>query len=351
MLSGDVRGPGHCCGSRSLTITELTRASDLERLRGEWTALFEASPAATPFQAPEWLVAWWHCLGGQGLWTLAIRRRGRLVGIAPLYIFADPQTAERRVCLAGNGVSDKLSTVSSAEDSDVVARAVLDHLARRAELWDTCDFRDLPADSAILCADLPPNLAGTVEAEEPCPVLTLPHTDDDLLQTVPRALAQNLRRSTRRARERGEVVFETAAPDTRRELLTALFHLHAARWEARGERGVLDERMRRFHETASFALQERGMLYLHALRIDRRIIAAQYVLQYNRRAYLYITGFDPDFGALSPGALLMSHVLHEALRRGNSEFDFLRGRERYKYVWGAIDRPQRRLRIFKRNTP
>ena len=93
------------------------------------------------------------------------------------------------------------------------------------------------------------------------------------------------------------------------------------------------------------------MLYLHALRIDRRIIAAQYVLQYNRRAYLYITGLDPDFGALSPGALLLAHVLHEALRRGNSEFDFLRGRERYKYVWGAVDRPQRRLRIWKQNTP
>jgi CelD/BcsL family acetyltransferase involved in cellulose biosynthesis len=350
MLSSGVRGVRHRRSSRSLTIAELTRPSDLERLRGEWTALLEASTAATPFQAPEWLVAWWHCLGGQGLWTLAIRRRGRLVGIAPLYIFADPQTAERRVCLAGNGVSDKLSTVSSAEDGGVVARAVLDHLARRAELWDTCDFRDLPADSAIVCADLPPALAGSVEAEEPCPVLTLPRTADDLLQTVPRALAQNLRRSTRRARERGEVVFETAAPDTRRELLAALFHLHAARWEARGQRGVLDERMRRFHETVSCALQERDMLYLHALRIDRRIIAAQYVLQYNRRAYLYITGFDPDFGALSPGALLMSHVLQEALRRGNNEFDFLRGRERYKYVWGAVDRPQRRLRIWKRNT-
>jgi CelD/BcsL family acetyltransferase involved in cellulose biosynthesis len=42
--------------------------------------------------------------------------------------------------------------------------------------------------------------------------------------------------------------------------------------------------------------------------------------------------------------------LQEALRRGNNEFDFLRGRERYKYVWGAVDRPQRRLRIWKRNT-
>jgi CelD/BcsL family acetyltransferase involved in cellulose biosynthesis len=114
---------------------------------------------------------------------------------------------------------------------------------------------------------------------------------------------------------------------------------------------VLDERVRRFHETASSALLERGMLYLHALRIERRIIAAQYVLQHRRRAYLYITGFDPEFGALSPGALLTSHVLQEALRRGNSEFDFLRGRERYKYVWGAMDRPQRRLRIWKRNAP
>ncbi len=93
------------------------------------------------------------------------------------------------------------------------------------------------------------------------------------------------------------------------------------------------------------------MLHLHALRIDGRVIAVQYVLQHRRRAYLYITGFDHDFGALSPGTLLTWHVLQEALRRGNCEFDFLRGRERYKYVWGAVDRPQRRLRIWKRNAP
>ena len=55
--------------------------------------------------------------------------------------------------------------------------------------------------------------------------------------------------------------------------------------------------------------------------------------------YCYLTGFDPEFAAISPGTLLLGHAIEQAMRDGARTCDLLRGRERYKYLWGGRDRP------------
>ena len=45
---------------------------------------------------------------------------------------------------------------------------------------------------------------------------------------------------------------------------------------------------------------------------------------------LYNSGFAPERAALSPGLVLLSHVIRDAIARGRPRFDFLRGEERYK---------------------
>ena len=46
---------------------------------------------------------------------------------------------------------------------------------------------------------------------------------------------------------------------------------------------------------------------------------------------LYNSGFDPGRAALSPGLVLLTHLIRDAIARGKTRFDFLRGEERYKY--------------------
>jgi CelD/BcsL family acetyltransferase involved in cellulose biosynthesis len=57
------------------------------------------------------------------------------------------------------------------------------------------------------------------------------------------------------------------------------------------------------------------------------------------RAYAYIGGFDPAVPHPGLGAMMVGHAIRRALGDGLREFDFLRGREPYKYAWGAVDRP------------
>ena len=124
--------------------------------------------------------------------------------------------------------------------------------------------------------------------------------------------------------------------------------LHGARWRTRKEPGVLsDRRVLAFHRAAISCLAAEGVVRLYGLRVAERLAATYYGFLDRGRAYVYLTGFDPTFSFESPGTLLLGHAINEAWRMGAREFHFLRGAEKYKYTWGAVDRFNQR-RVFER---
>jgi CelD/BcsL family acetyltransferase involved in cellulose biosynthesis len=131
--------------------------------------------------------------------------------------------------------------------------------------------------------------------------------------------------------------------------LDALFALHQRRWEQRGERGVLAEpRVQAFHRAALPGLMAAGIARALTLDIDGRAVGAYYGFQHRDRAYAYIGGLDPEFEEASPGALTIEAAMQRAASEGAREFHFLRGREPYKFAWGARDR-WNRLRVWTRH--
>jgi CelD/BcsL family acetyltransferase involved in cellulose biosynthesis len=91
-----------------------------------------------------------------------------------------------------------------------------------------------------------------------------------------------------------------------------------------------------------------GMLRLHLLRVGNSTAAAYYGFTAKHTAYAYLSGFDPEFAELSPGAQILAHAIEEAVREGAREFHFLRGGEAYKYAWGALDRPNTALTLTRK---
>lgn len=328
----------------ALAVEPVASADALAALAPEWAALWERSPLATPFQHPAWLLAWWRHLGGDGLWTLAVRSGGRLAGVIPLFVWSGG--GARQVTPVGNGVSDHVDLLAAPGVELAVAEALLAHLADSRGRWDTADFRDLPADSPLLAAPLPDGVAAEVGDDAPCPVLPLPERIDELGDAVPRGFLKKARYARRRLERETEVTFEAADDASFAELFDALVGLHAARWAERGEPGVLgDPAVLAFHREAARGLLGHGLLRLYGMRIGGRIVAAHYGFAAKGTAFYYLGGFDPALEKHSPGTVMVAHAIEEAVREGAREFDFLRGAEDYKYAWGAADRPQRRLRL------
>ncbi|HEX6534302.1 MAG TPA: GNAT family N-acetyltransferase [Gemmatimonadaceae bacterium] len=323
-----------------IVVDELTALAELDALRPEWTRLWAAADA-TPFQSPAWLIPWWRHFGRGTPMVLTLRRERSLVGVVPMYTWDGDGDA--RLVLIGTGNTDHLDALFLPGMESAAAMAAVAHLAARGGAWSGWDFQQLPPASPLLRAPVPERVRSEVREQEPCPVMPVPAPSETLSARLPRGLRRRLAYARNRAGRMGDVRFVMADEENLSELLEALFRLHEARWADRGAAGVLaDETVRAFHAEAALELLRLGALRLYALRIDGRIIGVHYGFADRRRAYYYIGGFAPEYGMVSPGVLLVAHALEQAARDGVREFDFLRGRERYKYEWGATDRPSYR---------
>lgn len=326
---------------RSDLVTDAGAFTDLEQ---PWWDLWRRSAAATPFQTPAWLLPWWRRFAPGDLCTIAVWRGRRLVGLAPFYLDTGA-AAGRRLLPVGISLSDYLDVLVDPACGGPVASAIVDRAVLLA--WDAWELEELGPGAAAL--DLPRRGASCALAEQSaCPVLDL-SGGGDLAACVPARRRRQLRRARAAAGLRGATSVETVADATR--FVEELARLHGARWASRGGAGVLrDEAALAFHREALQRLGAAGLARCWLLRIGGDVAAAYYGMATRGRAYAYLGGFDPRFADESPGSILIGHAIAEALREGATEFHFLRGREAYKYSWGASDRWNRRL-TFRRGAP
>ncbi|WP_437280961.1 GNAT family N-acetyltransferase [Sorangium sp. So ce375] len=328
--------------SERLDVEVLSRREELEALREPWSALWERCPAATAFQRPEWLIPWCRALGPEEVLALVFRSAEGLVGLAPLAVHRIGD--ERVVALLGAGITDYNDVLAVSGYERAVADATLACLEARADAWDAADLHDLRGSSPLLLAEAPAGWSDEVEKHEACPAVAIPEgAGPDALFS--RAMRARIARARKRLARAGDLRVDVAGPASVDELLDALFANHRARWCSRGEGGVLDEALRPFHREAARGLCARGALRLFGLRLDGRIIASLYGFAERGGLASYITGFDPELAWYSPGLVMLASAIEHAAREGARTVDFLRGREPYKYDWGAVDRWTYRRRL------
>ena len=300
----------------------------------EWWDLWRRDPRATPFQCPAWLGPWWTHLGGRGerLDLVARDGGGRSIGFLPAWIWDDGGL--RRLVPLGAGVSDYLDAlIDPGREAEALAglwRAALD----ASDRWDELLLPDLRPDSPLLQPP-PEALHARDEAHETCPVLALP-ADGPVLAALSKSRRRKIVHDHHRAERLGEVETGFPPPEELPAVLDALFALHAARWEAAGEPGVLaDPAVQAFHREAAPALQAAGLLRLTTVRWRGDVRAVLLGFCDGRRGYSYINGVDREPAGQSFGTLAFAHQIDAAQEGGAREFHFLRGEEPYKYAWGA----------------
>jgi CelD/BcsL family acetyltransferase involved in cellulose biosynthesis len=306
--------------------------SSLHLLAPCWAELRRRARNATVFQDPAWLIPWHDRLGGAPLRLVAVWDGLRLVAFAPLQLWTDVQGA-RRLLLLGTGVTDYGDVLLDPDAPDAAA-ALADALHALRRDADVTSLEALRPEASVW------RLAegGAATAQAPCLVrkLAAPWTSRARRRRV---LWHN------RAVRRGPLRVEFARTSDEVERgMDALVTLHRARWQSRGEDGVLaDPELPRFHREVARRARTAGLLRLGTLWIGDRIAAVQYGFSDGRMASGYLTGMDPDFAFESPGSLLLHTSIDAARDEGCTEFHFLRGDEPYKQMFADETRWNRVL--------
>jgi CelD/BcsL family acetyltransferase involved in cellulose biosynthesis len=300
-----------------------------------WDALHAETRLRSPFVAWAWQREW-VAVFGDGR-RLEVRRvvdgGGRLVALLPLV-----ETGPGRWLLVGGAdISDYLDLIALRDREDEAWAALLGSRAADRAIWE---LHAVPAASPTVSA-MPAlaaavGLVASVTLEERCPILALPDSWDALLASLSgkhrHEISRKLRRFEREA-PRGHVAWESTPAGIERRL-DEFLTLH--RRSREGKAKFMDARMERFFRRTIPALAARGGARLAFLDLPDGPIASFVTLEWDDTVGLYNSGFHPDRAGLSPGVVLLAHVIRDAIERGRHRFDFLRGEERYKYEFGPV---------------
>jgi CelD/BcsL family acetyltransferase involved in cellulose biosynthesis len=318
-------------------------------LSGEWNALLKRSRFDNFFSTYEWQTTWWENLGTGDLWIVALRRNDThaLVGIAALYLItlsSGVDAGKRQLNLVGCiEVSDYLDLIiEEGWEQAVYARLQAWLESPEAPQWDIFDLCNLPETSATY-RDLPARYAASgfeveVFQEDTAPQFALPRRFEDYLQNqVEKKQRHEIRRKQRRAeREANTGLMLVGKQHVLEAEVDDFVALQRASREDKAT--FMTPEMRRFFLAVARRTLEMGTLRLFFLTIDGEKAATMFAFAYNRRFWLYNSGYDPQAHAqLSPGWVLLAYVIEYAIASGCTMFDFMQGNEEYKYRFGAQD--------------
>lgn len=298
-----------------------------------WNALHAESRLRSPFLAWTWQREWVGVFaeGRRVELRRVVDGTGRLVALLPLV----ETQADRWLLAGGSDVSDYLDLIALRDREEEAWAALLGARASDRAVWE---LHAVPAASPTVTA-LPGlaaavGLAAETAVEERCPILPLPDTWDALLASLSgkhrHELTRKLRRFDREVAEWRITWADTPAAIEAR--LDDFLGLH--RRSREGKAKFMDARMERFFRRVVPALAAHGGARLALLDLPEGPIASFVTLEWDGTVGLYNSGFQPERAPLSPGLVLLAHVIRDAIERGRRRFDFLRGEERYKYEFG-----------------
>ncbi|MGX7877477.1 GNAT family N-acetyltransferase [Mesorhizobium sp. ORM6] len=311
-------------GLRADVIQDSGAFDDLEP---HWWPLWTQCASATPFQSPAWLLPWWRTFAPGDLSAIAVWSGNDLVGLAPLYL--ERHASGSRLLPIGISLSDYLDVLCLPELKEAVGTAIAETVLSLE--WVQWILPNLPAEAVSLDLVLPGIEESLSTGHAACPVLAL-SGGETITGSVPARRRRQLRRALRAAQRRGRVTI-TRAETAPGMFLGHLIRLHKARWAGQGG-GVLTQSTVEFHRDALPRLAARHLARCWVVEIDGAVVGAYYGFHHRSRAYAYLGGFDPAYAQESPGAILIGKAIAEAVQEDAREFDFLRGRESYKYCWG-----------------
>ena len=300
-----------------------------------WDGLVAATRLRSPFLSWTWQHEWARAfVPDRRLEIRAVEDDGgHLVAILPLYEDS-PGVLEM---IGGADVSDYLDLLAVEGREEDAWAALLQSRGTERVAWR---LHAVPAASPTVAAlpQLAPawGLAASVTVEERCPVVALPRSWETYLASLSGKHRHELQRKMRRLeREAPETRVSFASDPSEVEARLAQF-LVLHRRSRVGKARFMDDRMEGFFRRVLAALALRGGVRIWLLETAAGPIASFITLEWDGTVGLYNSGFDPQRASLSPGVVLLTHVVRDAIERAKRTFDFLRGEERYKYEFGPV---------------
>ena len=294
---------------------KFAKISDLKEI---WERLFEITEHPSPFFSYGWFYALGKCLVKKEIEAMVFYEERKAVGIFPAEI------KNHNLSLIGDErVTDLNGIIFNPHYLNKIIKVLADFIMEedlRVELYPL-------AKESELMRLLPDMLKEEkVEKAEPFSVLKLPSSWDRYLNSLSSKNRHELRRKLTKAK--GAEIKNLKA-----KYINKLFELMGS--SSTEKKSFLSKEMKNFFSMLALYLEEIGALRLKASFYKGEIIGILFCFQMGNTVYAFNTGYNPDFLKLSPGFISFALDIKSAISEGFSYYNFLRGKERFKFDLGA----------------
>jgi CelD/BcsL family acetyltransferase involved in cellulose biosynthesis len=328
-----------------------TTEAVFDTLQHEWDSLLHPERSTDFFMSLAWQKTWWKHLGRGKLAVVTVRdEEGQLVGLGPW--FAEDVDNQCTIRTIGcKDVSDYLSTLAKPGYESPVFTTLFEFMhSPAAPAWDVFGLCNIPQDNPTLT--LLPEIAGKfglvseAEQEDVCPIIHLPDTYDGYLEQLDKKQRHELRRKRRRAEEYGGVNCYIVGSEHDLDAEIDAFFALMAKSTPDKAAFLQEPGHKEFFYDMGHVMLDAGILQLMFLLIENQRAAAMWQFAYQDRMMLYNSGLNPTaFSSLSPGIVLLTFSVEDAIQRGFKVYDFLQGDEEYKYRMGSVTTTVHNLNI------
>lgn len=168
--------------------------------------------------------------------------------------------------------------------------------------------------------------------------MSLPATWDTYLNLLASSHRHNIKRKIRRLGEAGTVNYNVIDKPTQSSKVMDTFFHHFRR-SREDKASFMTVKMEQFFRSLIDVMAGEKLLKIGVLDLDTSPIASVLCFDDNSTVYLYNSGYDPHYHALSPGVVCKALSIKHSIQLGRKIFSFLKGAETYKYRMGGGEVP------------
>ncbi len=333
-----------------MRVTSIQSIQEFADLEQDWQRIAECDEQASFFSSWAWNWLWWQHYAHLGqLHIIVVHKEDQLIAIAPFY---KTLTRLYRILTAdtlrflGSGsdtTPDDLTVIAMPDERDQALALICTHLFS-SSLFSRLQLRDIPESSTFwrvlnLAKDSHSGFA-LKPIRHRRPYTLLPASWAEYRQQISRNTHKQIKRRHNNLERSGNFRFHRCTePHEVTRASAALVHLHHARWRTKGQAGGFrSEAYINFHRELIDDLLSRQQLWLMTLELDENIIGVEYAYCYKGTLALFQAGFDPEYEHLSPGQMLMTYAIKEAIAEGLNSIDMLKGDYSYKSSYASGER-------------
>lgn len=330
------------------TIKILKNKDELYNLKQEWGVLHSKGISNSPFSTWEWISSYEKIVmdANEELNIICIfNEEEKLIVIAPFLI-----RRERKYGLEYNIIeligsderiaADYMDIIIDPKYLNEGKRLLMNYLIGGEDFkWDLIRWDGILDDSK--CWELLRQFKNegyevVQESMGVCPYIKLPKTWEEYLGTLSKKSRYNIRKKRRDLEKecKNNVFLIVGDEDSLVKAMEWTCQLHRRRMMIKGIKGFsTSSKFWTFQKEVAKEFFVKGWLCLGVLEVDGSPVASQYGFKFNNKLFHYQTGFDPNYEKHSVGLISTGFMIENAFREKLQEYDFLRGKEDYKFHW------------------